>query len=286
MTGALWVDLLLLVGASLSLYLAYRFAVPSGLPGKVAEEPEIGEELPRKGVGIPDRFDRLVRQAGLDPSTFQRIYWLAKLALAVLVPLAIVLAVPVGGNLFLLILLLGILGFFLPDLWLLARRRARRNRVREALSYFLDFLVALLHSGLNLEDAFRRAATRGFKDASHPLAQEAELVLRELDVGRDRGSAFRALAERTGVSELKAVAAALDLGSRLGTSVAETLGAQADAMRARRKEAAMRRIQTALLQSIVPVFLCGVPLVLILMFYPAVRDLWEVSRALRELFGG
>ena len=75
--------------------------------------------------------------------------------------------------------------FFLPDLWLWLRRRARMRRIRESLSYAVDLLVALLHAGLGLEKAFRRVASEGL-DRDHPLGQEMALVASELEAGADR----------------------------------------------------------------------------------------------------
>jgi len=203
---------------------------------------------------------------------------MSKLACALVLPLA---SLEVFVSPFWGVVLLGVVGFFLPDAVLLWLRRRRQRRIRSSLSYFLDLLVALLHSGLALEPAFRRAGRQGLA-ASHPLADEIELVARELDVGRERSAAFAAIADRTGVREIHAVASALQLGARLGTPIEATLHGQADLLRTRHHEATLRQINTAATKALFPVLLCGFPMFLVIVFYPTVL---EVVNSMGAIFG-
>ncbi len=269
MSGA-WLDLLLVLLLAAALLLLYRLqgggsALAAG-PGDPAERP-----APR------GRFSRLIRQAGFEPGAVLWLYWVAKVALAALLPL---LALEAWGRWrpgvpWALVVVAAVAGFFLPDLALLSARRARRRRVRARLSFFLDLLVAMLRSGLNLDQGFRRTARQGL-EPDHPLAQEAALVALELDLGQDHATAFRAMAERTGVGELNGVAGALEMGRRLGVSVEETLAAQADLMRVRRREAALRTINLATLRTLFPVFLCGFPIFLVIVLVPVILEIAEI----------
>ncbi|MEE8522504.1 MAG: type II secretion system F family protein, partial [Thermoanaerobaculia bacterium] len=153
---------------------------------------------------LSDYYSTTVRQAGIDPEGWRPTYWRAKLAGAALPPLLILelLATTeraaIGGG---WLLAIALAGSFLPDLWLLLARRRRRQKVEQSLAYFLDLVVAFLHSGLSLTAAFRRAGREGFPDP-HPLAREVELVGNELDAGKDPSAALQDLAERTGVPDL------------------------------------------------------------------------------------
>src|SRR5207253_1631703 len=120
-----------------------------------------------------------------------------------------------------------IVGFFIPDLVLLLRRNARRGKILQSLSFYLDLVVSFLRSGLTVEESVNRAAARGLP-SGHPLAQEVRVVSDEISAGKDRAAAFGALARRTGLPDLQAVASALELGSRLGFPVSEILSNQAD----------------------------------------------------------
>lgn len=273
--GGIWVDLVLLVLLAAAVIVLVRLSRGSKLAAdgiEGAAEADIGHDFGNWARGY---YPRLVRQAGLDPDSWRIPYWIVKVACAILFAYLWFRAVnalsetasPTIG-----MVGFAIGGFWAPDclLWLL--RRARKEKIRNAASYFLDLVVALLYSGLSLEEAFRRAGRDGFPP-EHPLSREVDLVSQELDAGQDRAVAFRALADRTGVRELRAVAAALRSGAKLGSSVETTLEAQAVVLRTKRREELRRKINVALVKALVPVLLCGLPLFLIVVFFPAVVEL-------------
>lgn len=270
MAGA-WLDIVVLA-CLVALFFALRprqsFAVRGS--GAFAEAERTRQRVTRRLVR---HYRTLARQAGFEPDARRADYWLVKLAGGVLPPL-LLLDAGFGG---LRALGVALAGFFALDLWLLVRRRRRRRMIGHALPYFLDLLVAFLHSGMSLVDAFRRAGREAFA-GPHPLGREVELVGRELDAGRDPSVAFRDLAERTGVADLRAVAAALRVGMRVGAPIRETLLAQADALLMKRREEALRRIHRAELQMMFPVMLSGFPVFLVLVFFPIIMDIVDVYR--------
>lgn len=271
----IWFDLLLVVlllAAVTTVVLLSRGSMlaADGIEG--SGDADIGNDVREWARGY---YPRLVRQAGFDPDTWRIPYWIGKVVFAILFAylwLVFVRALSESASPILGMIVFGILGFFVPDATFGLLRRARKNRIRDSISYFLDLVVALLYSGLGLEEAFRRAGRDGFPP-EHPLSREVDLVSQELDAGQDRAVAFRALADRTGVRELRAVAAALRSGAKLGSSVETTLEAQAQVLRTKRREQLRRRINVALVKALVPVLLCGFPLILILLFFPAIVDL-------------
>lgn len=239
-----------------------------------------GGGIDRTGV-YRSPINRVVRQAGFRPLTFLPILLIAKVAFAVLLPLGYV-ELRKAAEPPWLVFGLAVFGFLLPSLWLLARRENRKTQIQRSLSYLLDLIVAFLYSGLSLEEAFRRAGRDGFPE-EHPLGEEVRLVSRELDSGRERGSAFLALAERTGVADLRKVAAAMRTGLRLGAPIRKTLEAQADLMRTKRREDGIRRINRAQIQAVFPVVLCGLPIFLVLVFFPGLVDLFDAFGIVQDV---
>lgn len=234
--------------------------------------------------GVPMRlqyFTALARQAGFHPERLFPIHWGAKILLTALLPM-LVMEVTEGGIGFLGFVSMAIVGFLLPDLFLLVRRKRRQKKILYVLPFFLDLLVSLLRSGLGLEEAFHRAGTKGLRK-DNPLAFEVERVSREIDAGRDRTTAFRALAERTGLHELQVVASAMELGTRLGYPVADTLESQADLHRDRRIERGKTKIERAMIISLLPIMLCGYPLFIVLVGFPALLELREAFGMLQYL---
>jgi pilus assembly protein TadC len=252
---------------------------------RAREAPEREDDRDDPPAGPVGYFGRLARQSGYHPEALHWIYWVAKIGLAVLLPLAALQLWARWGAHPAWLLLVGLLllGFFSSDLWLFAVRRARRRRIRHALSFFLDLIVSLLHSGLGLEEAFRRASRDGL-ETGHPLALEAGLVDLELGAGKERGQAFESMALRSGVTELRSVAAALRLGMRLGNPVQDTLSAQADLLRTRRREDARRELSLAPLKTLLPILLCGFPIFLVVVIFPALVEIAQLLGEMQGLF--
>jgi tight adherence protein C len=225
----------------------------------------------RRGAGRLLYWPALMRAAGYDPHRAAPLYWIAKVLFALLIPLLVMNVLPpaIGWP---LLAPVAIVCFFIPDLWLVSRRRRRKARILQALSFFLDLLVSLLRSGLEVEEAFRRAGARGLPP-NHPLAEEVRWVSDEIAGGADRAVAFGGMALRSRVQDLHALAAALELGSRLGFPVADILATQADIQRERRAERGRKRIDRAMMVALFPLLLCGVPLFVIVVVLPFVLEL-------------
>ena len=271
MIDIILVSLLLAVGGWLVWMQRSQVPVPAGL-----ETDDVSTEAPNQGY-----FWRLARPAGLAPEQAWPFFIGSKIALAVLLPLFAVMVL--GAGIF-GVLVAAIVGFFAPDALIAYVRRQRQTAIRRALSFFLDLLVSLLQAGLSLDEAFKRAAREGLPKG-HPLAEEAALVVEEMDMGRDRAAGFQALADRTGVRELRGLANALALGLGIGTSVETTLRAQADLARAKRREEGLARLQMASAEVLLPLMLCGFPVFLVIVFFPLgvlmMRNMDALGLALR-----
>jgi pilus assembly protein TadC len=227
-------------------------------------------------------YPRIARQAGFEPRTFLPMFAVGTVIAACLLPLLLIeigsrrdWAIPVEA-----IVAAALIGIGATHLWLHSTRKERMRKIEWSLPYFLDLIVAFLRSGLGLEESFRRAGREGFHP-DQPLAREVALVAREIDLGKDRPAAFRALAARTGVQAMKAIAAALESGMRLGASVEATLRAQSELLRNRRREDTLKRLQLAAVKALVPVVLCGLPLFVVIVFFPAIM---EIGRTFGALF--
>lgn len=290
MIGGVWLDVLLAALVAGAVLWLVRPELVRSLAGGAATGAAAGGAPPFRRALERARgyYPVLARQAGYEPDALFWPYWAGKAVLALLLPLLfleLVRVVLLGLRVPLPWLLpAAILGFALPDLYLLAARRARRKQIAKSLSFFMDLVVAFLHTGMGLERAFRRAGREGF-DPGHPLAREVALVGRELDAGRDPSAAFESLADRTGVSDLRATASALRMGLKLGTPVRATLEAQAEILWTKRREAALKAIHAAAIQVMFPVMLCGFPIFILLTFFPALLEIFDGLRSITDLLG-
>ena len=113
---------------------------------------------------------------------------------------------------------------------------------------------------------------------AHPSLSD-ELALRNLEVnmGRSRSDAFRNLADRTGVEDLKALVAILIQTDKFGTSAGQALRTFSEAMRVKRRQRAEEQAAKLAIKMVIPMCLFIFPGVFIVILGPAfiaiIRDL-------------
>ncbi len=130
-----------------------------------------------------------------------------------------------------------VLGWFLPDLWLSSRVKARQKRLRLALPDAMDLLVICVEVGLGLDQALLKVADE--VESAHPdLGQELHMVNLEMRVGKTRLDALRELALRTGLDDIKVLVGILVQTDRFGTSIVDALHTFSDELRTKRRQRA------------------------------------------------
>ena len=101
------------------------------------------------------------------------------------------------------------------------------------------------------------------------LADELQLAMLEIRAGVARGEAFRRLAARTGLEELRNLAATLIQTELFGTSVARALRVQSAGMRVRRTQRAEEKAATVATRMLLPLILCVLPSLFAVIMGPA-----------------
>ena len=167
------------------------------------------------------------------------------------------------------------LGYYLPDAWLAGRIRTRQTELERGLPDALDLLVTCVEAGLGLDQAMQRVATE-IAIAWPTLSQELRLTFLEVNAGIRRVEAMRRLAHRTGVSELKSLAATLNQTEIFGTSVGEALRVQSESMRIRRMQRAEERAGIVSVKLMVPLVVCVLPSLMAVVVGPAVVNIVNV----------
>jgi tight adherence protein C len=159
----------------------------------------------------------------------------------VLLPLVLIAIVFFSGlyrwNPFFILALTALVGYMLPELWLVARIRARQHRLRLAVPDGLDLLVICVEAGLGLDQALLRVSEE-LHITHRELSDELQIVTAEMRLGKTRTDALRELAHRTGLDDIKALVAMLVQTERFGTSIAQSLRVHSDDLRMRRRQRA------------------------------------------------
>src|SRR5262249_57299131 len=91
--------------------------------------------------------------------------------------------------------ILGVCGFFLPDVWLSRRIKQRQQGLIHALPDALDMLTIAIEAGLSFENALQEIAAKWDDE----LSREFTRVLRDIGMGQSRRQALIGLSERTAV---------------------------------------------------------------------------------------
>ncbi|HEU5310290.1 MAG TPA: type II secretion system F family protein [Candidatus Eisenbacteria bacterium] len=193
------------------------------------------------------------------------------------VTLNFALARPIGSTI-MSGLVAGLVGFYLPTIWLWARGEERKGRIQSALPDALDLMVVCVEAGLGLTAAIERVG-REITVASPALSDEFLVVNQEIRTGLSRSDALRRLARRTGVEDLYALSAMLIQADKLGTSIAQSLRAHAESMRTKRRQRAEQQARKAGIKLAFPLVFLIFPALLIVILGPAAIQLMEAIAA-------
>ncbi|MFN3938327.1 MAG: type II secretion system F family protein [Gemmobacter sp.] len=195
---------------------------------------------------------RALARAGFDGPNAVRNFYLLRLILGIVLPVALYLGVlfqaslplPIGvratlSSLSQLQILQGFavlvgIGFYGPGLWLSGRIRERRERIEMGFPNALDLMQVAVESGLGLDAAMMRVAQE-LRHFAPEISEEFLITQKELQAGRDRDRALLDMAERLGIDEAGAFSNVVLQSSRFGTNLSTALMVYADEMRVRRE---------------------------------------------------
>jgi tight adherence protein C len=166
------------------------------------------------------------------------------------------------------------LGFYLPSVVLWWLRKKRQEAIFLTLPDALDLLVVCVESGLGLDAAMRKVCEE-LGDHAKVIAEEFSLANFQLQMGRPRREVLHDLGVRTGVDDVKALAAILIQADRFGSSIAQALRVQSDSMRTRRKQMAEEKAAKTAVQLLFPLILFIFPGIFVVLVGPAAINIAE-----------
>jgi tight adherence protein C len=159
-------------------------------------------------------------------------------------------------------------GFYAPAMVLWFLRKKRQEEIFLTLPDALDLLVVCVESGLGLDAAMRKVCDE-MKDHAKVMAEELSLANFQLQMGRPRREVLHDLGVRTGVDDVRSLAAILIQADRFGSSIAQALRVQSDSMRTRRKQLAEEKAAKTAVQLIFPLVLFIFPGIFVVLVGPA-----------------
>lgn len=168
----------------------------------------------------------------------------------------------------------GVLGFYLPNVFLSNLTQKRQQSIRQAFPDCLDMLLICVQSGMSVEAAFGKVA-KEITTQSLELGEELALTTAELSYLGERRHAFENLGKRTGLQGVKAVATALIQAERYGTPVSQALRVMAKENREIRMSEAERKAASLPPKLTVPMILFFIPVLFCIILGPAAIRIME-----------
>jgi tight adherence protein C len=251
---------------------------------------KLTERIERGGLSLgdsdPKALQRKMAAAGYRSPQAPKIFTLVRLVLIILLPSAVILPQMMSGEpmtalkLYLQGAGLAAMGLILPNLFITAKADRRRQEVINGFPDCLDLMLVCVEAGMGLEAALDRVARE--MTTSHPLVAETLLQTSlELRAGASREEALRAMADRTGVDEIRAFATLLIQSDKLGSSIATTLRIYASEMREKRRMRAEEKAHRLPVLLSIPLVVCMLPVMIgVLMLPAAVRVVREIAPAM------
>jgi tight adherence protein C len=163
-----------------------------------------------------------------------------------------------------MILLLGVIGFLLPDVYLRRRVDQRQRAIVSALPDTLDQLTVLLEAGLGFNTAIDRIA----RSTSGPLVDEFARALHSIRLGQPRNEALEDIATRTGTQEVRQFVSAIKQADSLGVPVARVARVQSEHMRELKRLHSEEQAMRLPVKLVFPMVLCMLPALFIVLLGP------------------
>jgi tight adherence protein C len=160
------------------------------------------------------------------------------------------------------------MGFYLPDFALGRRIKKRAESIFLGMPDALDLMVVCVEAGLGLDAAMRRV-TSELGQSSPVLCEEFAIANFQLQMGRTRKDVLRDLGTRSGVDDVRALAAVIIQAEKFGSSIGTALRVQSDSMRLRRRQVAEEKAAKTAVKIMIPLLLFIFPGVFVVLVGPA-----------------
>lgn len=156
--------------------------------------------------------------------------------------------------------------YFLPDLLVYNTGTKRQATIALDLPNVMDQLLISVEAGLGFEAAMSRVAAGG----RGPMAEEMARTLQDIQAGMTRREAYKAMAARSSVPDLRSFVGAIVQADAQGLSISRVLKPQADQMRIKRRLRAEEKAMKLPVAVVFPLLLFIFPPLFIVILGPAV----------------
>jgi tight adherence protein C len=169
------------------------------------------------------------------------------------------------------------LGLFAPGLVLSGRIDERQKQIGKMLPDAMDLIVICVEAGLSMDQAINRVGQE-INISSPLLSKELIQTALEIEAGVGRADAFRKLAARTGIEDLRVLSAMIIQAEQFGTSIAKSLRIQASTMRIKRSQKVEEQAAKLPSKMVVPMILFILPALFSVLMGPAIVRVFHIFK--------
>lgn len=302
--GGFDTNTLLLIGAVISIFLAFAFLVFGFVPNDVEEEDIYGYRLTKRkrlleedGLyaltlplvkifahhfqRLPNRVgsinvaekrdvlrDRLIRSGYMGAFTPNEFWGMCCVSGLVMFGVFLFMTGMLGDGTpnVPISLIFGVAGMYMPYLQLDSAVADRLIEIDRRLPYAVDLLVLSMRAGLDFMTALDRVVASGLEqNPDDPMIQELGVVLQEMRVGTARSDALINLCERVKSDYLKSMVGSILQSEKRGTPLATVLEVQIGTIRNKRTQKIEKAASQAAVKILGPLmFIFGAVLVIVI----------------------
>lgn len=205
---------------------------------------------------------------GIDPTIFLASRMIASIGVGSLLLFLFTIGAPNWnwGRKLLITSVFVLIGYYVPQMLLSSKIQRRQREARKAMPDALDLLTICVEAGLGFDGAMSKVNEKW----DNVLSRAFGRVIREIQLGKLRREALRAMADQLGIPEMTSFVAAIIQSEQLGVSMAKVLRIQADQMRVKRRQLAEEEAHKAPIKMLIPMALLIFPSICIVLMSPAV----------------
>jgi tight adherence protein C len=241
----------------------------------------MGQAARPKNVDEMSHLRRTLMKAGYRRAEAPLIFFGIKLCLAIFFPVAFALVrtsalpmLPYTYTMYLFILL-GVAGFYAPNLWVKMKTQGRQQKITEGFPDALDLMTVCVEAGLGLDAALNQVADE-IQLSNKVLSEELKLINLELRAGQSRANALRNLSLRTDLEDVNNFTTLLIQTDNFGTSIGQALRVHSDTMRTKRHHRAEEAAAKLPVKLLFPLIFFIFPSMFVVIMGPAIIQIMRI----------
>jgi len=164
-------------------------------------------------------------------------------------------------------LIVAVAGFFLPDLIMINKIKAKKEQITKVFPETVDLMDLCIGAGLDFSTAIHWIINMTEPNA---FMEQMEVVLSEIRVGKSRTEALKDMAKRLKIPDVSSFVRTVVQAERMGTSVEEAFKNLSEDTRMARFNAGERYAIKASLKILIPLLFFILPVIMIVVAGPII----------------